>query len=134
MMPATVRTRRWDDEAEAADGLRVLVCRYRPRGLKKEFETWDLWWPELGPSVALHAAAYGKKGLKIGWEVYRRLYLQEMRVPAAQEKISQLAERVRSGETITLLCSSACIRESRCHRSLLAGLIEEAAAKPAPPQ
>jgi hypothetical protein len=31
---------------------------------------------------------------------------------------------VGGGETITLLCSSACTRESRCHRSLLKELIE----------
>ena len=29
------------------------------------------------------------------------------------------------GKTITLLCSSACVDESHCHRSLLRGLIEE---------
>lgn len=122
-----IRTRRWEDEGEAGDGLRVLVTRYRPRGLKKEFETWDVWWPELGPSVELHAAAYGKQGLKIGWEIYRRRYLMEMKSAAARERIGELAERVRRGEMVTLLCSSACVRESRCHRSLLAELIEEAA-------
>jgi uncharacterized protein YeaO (DUF488 family) len=123
-----IRTRRWTDEAEAGDGLRVLVCRYRPRGLKKEFETWDVWYPELGPSAELHAGAYGKGGVKVGWEVYRRHYLEEMRGAAARGRIEELAGRVRGGETVTLLCSSACERESRCHRSLLAELIEAAAA------
>jgi uncharacterized protein YeaO (DUF488 family) len=122
-----IRTKRWEDEAEDDDGLRLLVCRYRPRGLKKEFETWQEWYPELGPSTELHAAAYGKGGLKIGWDIYRRRYLQEMRAAQPQERIRELAEKVRSGETITLLCSSACTRESRCHRSLLAELIESAA-------
>jgi len=40
-----------------------------------------------------------------------------------------LAARVRQGETITLLCSSACVDESRCHRSLLRELIESAVAR-----
>jgi uncharacterized protein YeaO (DUF488 family) len=124
-----IRTRRWEDDVEEGDGFRVLVCRYRPRGLKKEFENWDVWYPELGPSSELHAAAYGKQGLKIGWETYRRLYLQEMRSPTSQERIVELAERVKNGETVTLLCSTACTRESRCHRSLLAELVEAAAAK-----
>jgi uncharacterized protein YeaO (DUF488 family) len=123
-----IRTKRWEDPMEEGDGLRVLVCRYRPRGLKKEFETWSVWYPELGPSVELHAAAYGKKGVKVGWEIYRRRYLQEMRNPEARERIRELAERSRGGETVTLLCSSACVRESRCHRSLLAELIEAEAA------
>ncbi len=123
-----IRTRRWEDAVEEGDGARVLVCRYRPRGLKKEFETWGEWYPELGPSVELHAAAYGKGGLKIGWEIYRRRYLQEMRGAKARGRIGELAARVRGGETVTLLCSSACVRESRCHRSLLAELIEAEAA------
>ena len=121
-----IRTRRWNDPVEEGDGLRVLVCRYRPRALRKEFETWEVWYPELGPSAELHAAAYGKKGLKIGWEIYRRKYLQEMKGAEAQERIRELAKRVARGETVTLLCSSACERESRCHRSLLAELIEAA--------
>jgi uncharacterized protein YeaO (DUF488 family) len=123
-MVMPVRTKRWEDPVEENDGLRVLVCRYRPRGLKKEFENWAEWYPELAPSVELHAAAYGKSGMKVGWEIYRRRYLTEMRGPEAQTRIKELAERVRGGETITLLCSSACVRESRCHRSILAELIE----------
>jgi hypothetical protein len=43
---------------------------------------------------------------------------------AQRHKIKALADRVRAGETITLLCSSQCTREDRCHRSLLKGLIE----------
>ena len=34
---------------------------------------------------------------------------------------------VRAGETISLLCSSACTDARRCHRSLLRALIERAA-------
>jgi len=124
-----IRTKRWDEETEPADGLRILVCRYRPRGLRKELETWSLWLPELGPSVELHAAAYGKRGVKIGWEIYRRRYLAEMRAPEAQAAIQELAARLRAGQTLTLLCYSSCLRESRCHRSLLAKLIATAASE-----
>lgn len=123
-------TRRWDDPPEPTDGTRILITRYRPRGLKKEFETWSAWYPELAPSIELHAAAYGKNGLKIGWEIYRRRYLAEMKSPDARARIAELAARLRNGETLTLLCSSACTRESRCHRSLLAELLEQAIAAP----
>jgi uncharacterized protein YeaO (DUF488 family) len=117
-------TKRWDDDPSPTDGLRILICRYRPRALKKEFETWNLWYPELAPSTQLHAAAYGKQGLKIGWEIYRRRYLLEMRHPDAQARIKELLTRLHLHESLTLLCSSACTRESRCHRSLLAELLE----------
>jgi hypothetical protein len=41
--------------------------------------------------------------------------------------LGALAVRVAAGETVTLLCSSACVDADRCHRSLLAELIERAA-------
>jgi uncharacterized protein YeaO (DUF488 family) len=120
-----IRTKRWDDPREASDGFRLLVCRYRPRGLPKSEETWDAWNADLGPSKELHAAAYGKRGLKFTWEDYRRRYLAEMKSPTALAAIDALAKRAANGETMTLLCSSACERESRCHRSLLRELIEK---------
>ncbi|MDB5325408.1 MAG: hypothetical protein JWM57_977 [Phycisphaerales bacterium] len=119
-----IKTKRWDDPTDADDGTRILVCRYRPRGVAKADETWAEWRPELGPSKALHAAAYGKGGTHATWETYRRAYLKEMLSQAPA--IAVLASRVRQGEAITLLCSSACDRESRCHRSLLRELIEQA--------
>ena len=123
-MPGTVKTKRWNDPREPADGWRLLVSRYRPRGLPKSEETWDAWWSRLGPSPELHAAFYGKRGDPIGWETYRARYLEEMERQAPY--IAELAARVRSGETITLLCSSACVDPARCHRELLKGLIEAA--------
>src|SRR5688500_1839552 len=118
-----LRTKRWNDPREADDGYRVLVTCYRPRGVSTADETWDGWLPHLGPSRALHAAAYGKTGgSPLPWPQYRARYLKEMQ--SQREAIRELAERVKRGETITLLCSSACERESRCHRSLLKELIE----------
>jgi uncharacterized protein YeaO (DUF488 family) len=121
---AEVKTKRWNDPIDAGDGTRILVTRYRPRGLAKADETWTEWLPAVAPSVALHAAAYGKNGLKIAWEGYRVRYLTEMR--SQRDAIAALAKRVAAGETITLLCSAQCERESRCHRSLLKNLIEAA--------
>lgn len=119
-----IRTRRWNDRRLPGDGLRLLVCRYRPRALPKAQETWDAWWKDLGPSAGLHAAFRGKAGPPISFEEYRRKYLEEMKAQA--DRIERLAARVRAGETVTLLCSGACEDEERCHRSLLRGLVEEA--------
>ena len=118
-----LRTKRWDDPIDDDDGHRLLVTRYRPRGLPKSDETWHAWDKDLGPSVELHAAAYGKGDrLTLGWDTYRQRYLKEML--NQKPKIKALADRVRAGETITLLCSTQCTREDRCHRSLLKSLIE----------
>src|SRR5687768_10626355 len=105
------------------DGYRLLVCRYRPRGVKKESEHWDAWCSALGPSVELHADVYGKTGEAISWDEYVPRYLDEMK--RQRFWIEGFAKRVREGETITLLCSSACTDPAFCHRTLLAKLIEE---------
>ena len=117
-----LRTKRWNDPVEPEDGFRLLVCRYRPRGLRKQAETWQAWRKELGPSAELHAACYGKRGPPIGWDEYRARYLAEMR--GQEAALLELARRCDAGESICLLCSSACADEARCHRSLLRELIE----------
>src|SRR5260221_10480643 len=116
-----LKTKRWNDPVGPDDGFRLLVCRYRPRGLRKEDENWNDWQPELGPSKKLHGDFYGKNGPAIDWEEYRQRYLEEM--TAQQAAIAGLGQRLKSGETITLLCSSACENALRCHRTLLKDLI-----------
>lgn len=120
-----IKTRRWNDPPTPDEGHRLLVTRYRPRGVAKQDETWDAWEPKLGPSKALHREVYTDAASPIPWPQYRRQYFNEQR--ANKSIIDGLAKRVAAGETITLLCSSACTRESRCHRSILKELIETAA-------
>ena len=117
-----IKIKRWNEPAGPEDGFRLLICRYRPRGVRKEDEVWDTWDPSLGPSKALHADFYGKQGPPITFFEYRQRYLAEME--ARQGAIDELARRSAGGETITLLCSSACEDEKRCHRTLLKALIE----------
>lgn len=124
-----VATKRWCDAREPRDGFRLLVCRYRPRALPKRDETWDAWWPELGPSRELHAAYYGKHGppsARVSWTEYEARYRSEG--AAREERLDELARRVADGERITLLCSSACRDATRCHRTLLAQEIARRAA------
>lgn len=118
-----IKTKRWNDPREADDGYRLLICRYRPRGVAKADETWHAWCPDLGPSRKLHADFYGKHGSPIGWEPYRCRYLAEM--TEQFELIDELAQMVAEGKVVTLLCSSACVEASHCHRTLLTNLIEQ---------
>ena len=121
-----IHTRRWNDPPGPDEGHRLLVTRYRPRGVAKADETWDAWEPKLGPSKELHRFVYTDSSSPIPWPQYRRQYIAEQR--ANKDLIADLARRASAGETITLLCSSACTRESRCHRSILKELIEAAMA------
>jgi hypothetical protein len=41
--------------------------------------------------------------------------------------IRGFAERLAAGESMTLLCSSACVDPARCHRTLLKALLEREA-------
>lgn len=93
-----MRIRRIYEPAEADDGLRVLVDRLWPRGLKKEQAAVDLWLKEVAPSHELrrwfgHAPAR--------WEEFRRRYRQEL--AARPEALSPLLERLRQGQRLTLL-------------------------------
>jgi uncharacterized protein YeaO (DUF488 family) len=118
-----VKTKRWNDPIEADDGYRLLVCRFRPRALRKENETWNGWDRELGPSRKLLADFQGKNGPPLPWHEFRSRYLEEM--ASQQDRIGALAQRVSNGETVTLLCSKSCTDVSRCHRSLLKELIDK---------
>ena len=123
MTRGTIRTKRWCDEVQDDDGIKILICRYRPRALPKKDETWTIWRKDLGPSKELHAAFYGKHGQeRVTIEEYTRRYLDEMK--GQEEEIAFLADLVAKGKTITLMCSSACEDPSHCHRTLLKKLIE----------
>ena len=124
-MKLPLKAKRWEDERERDDGLRILVTRYRPRGLKKADETWDFWWKDLGPSAELLADFHGKHGPPIEWPAYRARYLEEMKAQTA--RIESLARNLREGQAVTLLCSSACVDPLRCHRTLLEKLVRDAA-------
>jgi uncharacterized protein YeaO (DUF488 family) len=137
-MAMPLKNKRWDEEREASDGFRLLICRYRPRALAKNKETWDLWWCNLAPSKELHAGLYGKdkdavgkaiKSTPIGWEQFRPRFLTEMQADEPREMISILAEKVLAGQTITLLCSSSCVDPNHCHRTIMQELIESRVAE-----
>lgn len=120
----SILTKRWNDPLSPNDGWRILICRYRPRALKREDETWDNWFSQLGPSVKLHADAYGKKRSKpISHEHYKIRYVKEMQKKEARDLIICLGKFVSTGCSITLLCSSMCTNKKNCHRTILKKLI-----------
>ena len=128
-MTERLATRRWNDPALPDEGTRILVCRFRPRGVRKEDETWDEWWRELGPSAALHAAYYGKGQDPISFDEYRRRYLDELARDPGRFYLRALIGRVAAGERLAPLCSSACVDPERCHRTLLVELVTAVAGK-----
>jgi uncharacterized protein YeaO (DUF488 family) len=85
------------------DGVRILVDRVWPRGVRKQQAKVDEWKKELAPSTAL------RKWFRhdpAKWEIFRRRYRQELLDCGGMEALRELAQRSR-GETITLLYGAA---------------------------
>jgi uncharacterized protein YeaO (DUF488 family) len=111
------------------EGVRLGTVRRPPRGVKKEDlarrNFYDTWLPELAPSTPLLSWALSEPWNDLRWETYAERYLAEMRQPATQRLIALLAALSRQ-TNFSLGCY--CEDESRCHRSLLRGLLADAGA------
>lgn len=102
--------------ADADDGLRVLITRFYPRGIKRE--KCDVWERALAPSARL-LKRY--KNSEIGWEDFETALLQEFRGSVdSMEAIRTLRAR-GSTQNITLLCYER--DGSPCHRYMVRDLI-----------
>ena len=103
---------------EKSDGTRILVTRGIPSGYG--IPSYDERYPELSPTTML---LYDYKYHGLSWEEYEVQFFQLMRGHRAERRIRELAERSKSGETITLLCYEK--TDEKCHRRLVKDLIEE---------
>jgi len=99
------------------DGLRVLVMRFWPRGIRKDRV--DVWYENLGTSKELIKAW---KTHKVTWEEFRKEYVASLKLAETGELIGELA-RISRRQNITLLCS--CRDPELCHRSLLKDEIQK---------
>ena len=111
-----IRLKRVYEPREEADGLRVLVMRRWPRGIRKD--RIDLWLRELGADLTL---LRDWKAGRVTWPERRQRYLDGLEVPRAAAQLDELRDLAR-GRTVTLIC--ACRDESECHRSLLKAVLE----------
>ncbi|MGB9074217.1 MAG: DUF488 family protein [Terriglobales bacterium] len=98
-----VAVKRVYEDASLADGVRVLVDRLWPRGLRKEEAAVKFWLRDLAPSTELRQWFHANPE---AWGLFRRRYLKELASPkasAAVEKLHHLAEGKRR---LTLLYGS----------------------------
>lgn len=112
------------------EGPRLGTVRRPPRGVPKaEYarrDFYDVWVPELAPSPALFSWVKAQPLTDARWRTYARRYRAEMKRPEAQRLIGLLAA-LSSRTNFSVGCY--CEDESRCHRSLLRELLEDAGAK-----
>jgi uncharacterized protein YeaO (DUF488 family) len=94
---ASIRTRRVYDAPRADDGMRILVDRLWPRGLRKADARVDLWMREIAPSTELRRWFAHDP---VRWGEFRTRYRDELaRQP---EALAALLGHCRKG-VVTLL-------------------------------
>jgi uncharacterized protein YeaO (DUF488 family) len=94
---ANVKLKRVYERPAQDDGIRVLVDRLWPRGVKKADAAIDRWLKEIAPSTALRQW-FGHDPAR--WEEFRRRYVEELRAHA--EELAELRALAKRG-TITLV-------------------------------
>ncbi|WOB08111.1 DUF488 domain-containing protein [Piscinibacter gummiphilus] len=110
------------------EGLRIGTVRRPPRGVPKaEFATrdyYDVWLPNLAPSDALmkEGLAAQASGSDAQWKAFARRYTAEMKQPERAHLLDTLAALSHHA---AFAVGCYCEDESRCHRSLLRGLLAE---------
>lgn len=95
-----IQTKRVYDAPTPADGQRILIDRYWPRGLSKSEVRIDYWAKAIAPSTELRQW-YGHDPAK--WKDFRRRYFAEL--DANPEGVAELRSHLVKG-TITLVFSS----------------------------
>ena len=103
---------------EEEDGLRVLITRWYPRGVKRE--KYDIWMRELAPSAEL-LKKY--KNSEIKWTDFSKNLLSELRNNADSIEAINTLHAKGSLENITLLCHEK--DGEPCHRHMIKNLIDK---------
>jgi uncharacterized protein YeaO (DUF488 family) len=105
-----IRTKRIYEPPGAEDGVRILVDRLWPRGLKREMAACDRWAKEVAPSHELRKW-FGHEPSR--WEEFQKRFRAELARPEATAVLDELA-RMASESTITLVYAA---RESRMNNA-----------------
>ena len=112
------------------DGLRVLVTRFRGRGLSKT--RYDVWMPSLGPSEQL--SRDGQSG-RMPWAEFKRRYRAELFEDGVidrrnrtiknhgQKFTLRLLQVLAKHDQVTLMCH--CPEDQpHCHRHILKNILQ----------
>jgi uncharacterized protein YeaO (DUF488 family) len=95
----SVRLKRAYDQRAPDDGVRILVDRIWPRGVRRDALDIAAWVPEIGPSDELRRW-FGHRLER--WPEFRERYRRELAEPERRQVLDALRERAATG-TLTLL-------------------------------
>ncbi len=113
-----IRTKSIYKQVDEEDGLRVLITRFYPRGVKRE--KYDIWVRSLAPSAEL-LKRY--KNNEIDWNDFKDTLFCELRDNIDSVKVIYTLQTKNLMQNITLLCyeKDGC----PCHRHMVRDLIED---------
>lgn len=107
------------------EGLRIGTVRRPPRGVPKTAfasqDWYDVWYPNLAPSTETMRLGQDAS-TPAEWNQFVRKYKAEMAAPDASRSLDLLAS-LSHGSAMAVGCY--CEDASRCHRSLLHGLLAD---------
>ncbi|HZT07678.1 MAG TPA: DUF488 family protein [Chloroflexota bacterium] len=121
----SVRLRRIYEPPEPDDGVRILVDRLWPRGLKKEDAHIDAWLRDVAPSSDLRRWFGHDAGR---WSDFRARYRAELQEPERAADLQRLVDEARKGP-VTILCAAHDLEQS--NGAVIRDLIAERLGQPA---
>jgi uncharacterized protein YeaO (DUF488 family) len=120
-----IKTRSVWTDVKKDDGLRILISRFRGRGLPAS--QYDVWMPSLGPSEQLLRAILSGE---IDWKTYTKRYKEELFLDGpidersrtiknhGQKSTLRLLKKLAETQNVTLLCQCD-ENATQCHRFIL---------------
>ncbi len=121
----TVRIVRLGSPRVEGEGTRIGTVRRPPRGVPKaEFASqdwYDVWFPELAPSVETIKQGQGASTPE-QWSAFVKKYRAELSTPERSRMLALLAALSHQGH-FSVGCY--CQDEAHCHRSVLRAILKE---------
>jgi uncharacterized protein YeaO (DUF488 family) len=93
-----IKTKRVYEIYSEEDGIRILVDKLWPRGIKKEDLKYDIWEKDIVPSDSLRKRFHEDK--INNWDKFKSQYHQEL---LDSESVKTFIERIRQYPMVTLL-------------------------------
>lgn len=121
----SIRIVRLGTARHPGEGVRIGTVRRPPRGVPKSEHAsrdyYDAWLPDLSPSPELMKLGKAVENDE-DWDVFAKKYRAEMAAPERARLLDLLAA-LSHGADFSVGCY--CAEESRCHRSVLRGLLAD---------
>jgi uncharacterized protein YeaO (DUF488 family) len=125
----SIRVVRLGSPRKHEEGARIGTVRKPPRGVPKarfsEDDWYDVWFPNLAPSVATMKLGRSASS-PTEWSSFVKKYKAEMAAPCARHDLELLAAL---SHTANFSVGCYCESENRCHRSILRRLLLERGAE-----